>query len=347
MIISQTPLRVSFVGGGSDLPAFYRQEGGAVLSVAIDKYVYVNVNRKFDDGTRIAYSKTEEVDSVEQIQHPIARATMSCLGIRGGVEITTIADIPSKGTGLGSSSTFTVGLLHALHAFQGRYVSKARLGADSCRIEIELCGAPIGKQDQYAAAFGGLNLIEFHPDDNVSVSPVICPREFIASIEKHVLMFYTGITRSASEILVRQSEGIARAPDKRKSLRRMVELTYDLRDELHRCNLVAFGEILHENWLLKRSLSEEITNDAIDGWYRSALQAGARGGKLLGAGAGGFLMFFAPLDRHEAIKVALRELRHIPVKFDFDGSRIIHYQPTPEPPNESFQRQRSSVLQEA
>lgn len=347
MIISQTPLRVSFVGGGSDLPAFYRQEGGAVLSVAIDKYVYVNVNRKFDDGTRIAYSRTEEVDSVEHIQHPIAKATLRHLGMRGGVEITTIADIPSKGTGLGSSSAFTVGLLHALHAYQGRYVSKARLGADSCRIEIELCGAPIGKQDQYAAAFGGLNLIEFHPDDSVSVSPVICPREFIASIEKHVLMFYTGITRSASEILVRQSEGIARVPDKRKSLNRMVELTYELRAELHRCNLDAFGEILHENWLLKRSLAEEITNDAIDGWYRAALQAGARGGKLLGAGAGGFLMFFAPLDRHEAIKVALRELRQIPVKFDFAGSRIIHYQPASEPPNESFQRQRSSVLQEA
>lgn len=330
MIISQTPLRVSFVGGGSDLPAFYRREGGAVLSVAIDKYVYVNVNRKFDNGTRVAYSKTEEVDSVEQIQHPIVRATMGYLGIRGGVEITTIADIPSKGTGLGSSSTFTVGLLHALNAFRGQYVSKAKLGADSCLVEIELCGAPIGKQDQYAAAFGGLNLIEFHPDESVSVSPLICPRDFIASIEKQVLMFYTGITRSASDILVRQSEGIGRASEKRRALRRMVELTYHLCDELHRWNLDAFGEVLHENWLLKKSLAEEITNDAIDGWYRRALQAGAKGGKLLGAGAGGFLMFFAPPDRHDAIKRALGELQHIPVKFDFAGSRIVHYQPTLE-----------------
>ncbi|TJV39417.1 MAG: GHMP kinase [Mesorhizobium sp.] len=330
MIISQTPLRVSFVGGGSDLPAFYRQEGGAVLSVAIDKYVYVNVNRKFDNGTRIAYSKTEEVDSVEDIQHPIVKATMGYLGICGGVEITTIADIPSKGTGLGSSSAFTVGLLHALSAFRGQYVSKAKLGADSCRIEIELCGAPIGRQDQYAAAFGGLNLIEFHSDDSVSVSPLICPRDFIASIEKQVLIFYTGITRSASDILVRQSEGISRAPDKRKALSRMVELTYQLRDELHRCNLNAFGEILHENWLLKKGLSEDITNDAIDHWYQTAMRAGARGGKLLGAGAGGFLMFFAPLDRHEAIKAALGELKHFPVKFDFAGSRIVHYQPTSE-----------------
>ncbi|TJW65240.1 MAG: GHMP kinase [Mesorhizobium sp.] len=330
MIISQTPLRVSFVGGGSDLPAFYREEGGAVLSVAIDKYVYVNVNRKFDNGTRIAYSKTEEVDSVEDIQHPIVKATMGYLGICGGVEITTIADIPSKGTGLGSSSAFTVGLLHALNAFRGQYVSKAKLGADSCCIEIELCGAPIGRQDQYAAAFGGLNLIEFHSDDSVSVSPLICPRDFIASIEKQVLMFYTGITRSASDILVRQSECIARAPDKRKALRRMVGLTYQLRDELHRCNLDAFGEILHENWLLKKSLSEEITNDAIDHWYQTAMRAGATGGKLLGAGAGGFLMFFAPLDRHDAIKAALGGLKHFPVKFDFAGSRIVHYQPTSE-----------------
>ncbi|MDX8507719.1 GHMP kinase [Mesorhizobium captivum] len=330
MIISQTPLRVSFVGGGSDLPAFYREEGGAVLSVAIDKYVYVNVNRKFDNGTRIAYSKTEEVETVENIQHPIVKATMEYLGICGGVEITTIADIPSKGTGLGSSSAFTVGLLHALNAFRGQYVSKAKLGADSCCIEIERCGAPIGRQDQYAAAFGGLNLIEFHSDDSVSVSPLICPREFIAAIEKQVLVFYTGMTRSASDILVRQSEGIAKAPDKRKALRRMVELTYHLRDELHRCNLNAFGEILHENWLLKRSLSEEISNDAIDGWYRAALRAGATGGKLLGAGAGGFLMFFAPPDRHDAIKLALGVLKHFPVKFDFAGSRIVHYQPTSE-----------------
>ncbi|TIW69779.1 MAG: GHMP kinase, partial [Mesorhizobium sp.] len=267
---------------------------------------------------------------VEDIQHPIVRATMGYLGICGGVEITTIADIPSKGTGLGSSSAFTVGLLHALNAFRGQYVSKAKLGADSCRIEIELCGAPIGRQDQYAAAFGGLNLIEFHSDDSVSVSPLICPRDFIASIEKQVLMFYTGITRSASDILVRQSEGIARAPDKRKALRRMVELTYQLRDELHRCNLNAFGEILHENWLLKKGLSEDITNDAIDHWYQTAMQAGARGGKLLGAGAGGFLMFFAPLDRHEAIKAALGNLKHFPVRFDFAGSRIVHYQPTSE-----------------
>jgi D-glycero-alpha-D-manno-heptose-7-phosphate kinase len=331
MIISQTPLRMSFVGGGSDLPAFYRRHGGAVLSTAIDRYVYVNVNRKFDNGTRVAYSRTEEVENVRDIQHPIVRATMEYLGLRGGIEITTIADIPSKGTGLGSSSTFTVGLLHALNAYLGRYVSKDKLGADSSLIEIERCGAPIGKQDQYAAAFGGFNLIEFNPDDSVSVSPLICSRNLITSIEERILVFYTAITRNASEILKRQSEEVASATDKQNVLIRMVELTYRLRDELHRSNLDAFGQILHENWILKKSLTSGISNDLIDQWYRAAMGAGALGGKLLGAGAGGFLMFYAPVERHGAIKAALSDLRHIPMKFDFAGSRIVHYQPTWEP----------------
>lgn len=323
---------MSFAGGGSDLPAFYRLNGGAVLSAAIDKYVYVSVNRKFDSGTRIAYSKTEEVERVDQIEHKIVRATMEHLGLNGGVEITTIADIPSKGTGLGSSSTFTVGLLHVLNAYLGKYVSKDRLGAESSFIEIDRCGEPIGKQDQYAAAFGGLNFIEFHADESVQVTPVICSQNLLKSIQQNILVFYTGLTRSASELLKRQGEEIGAESRKQAALKRMVDLAYQLRDELHRGNPDAFGPILHENWVLKKSLTSGISTEIIDDWYQAGLHAGASGGKLLGAGAGGFLMFYADADRHDAIKAALPNLRPIPMAFDLVGSRIIHFQAASEAP---------------
>jgi D-glycero-alpha-D-manno-heptose-7-phosphate kinase len=325
MIISRTPLRISFVGGGSDMPAFYRLHSGAVISTAIDKYVFVNVNKKFDNGIRVAYSKTEEVSNVDQIEHPLVRAAMRYLKLEGGVEITTIADIPSKGTGLGSSSSFTVGLLHALNAFMGRYVSNAQLGKDSCHIEIDLCGEPIGKQDQYAAAFGGFNLIEFKPDDTVIVSPVICDRTTTLELEANLLVFYTGITRSASPLLKEQSRVIASDAAKQKAMLRMVELAHVMRDELHRNNVSAFGEILHENWMLKKSITSGVSTAEIDGWYDAARRAGAAGGKILGAGAGGFLMLYAPRDSHEAIKSALHMLRPISMGFEPLGSRIIFY----------------------
>ena len=325
MIISRTPLRISFVGGGSDLAAFYRKYGGAVISTAIDKYVFVNVNKKFDNGIRVAYSKTEEVTSVDQIEHPLVRAAMKHLKIEGGVEITTIADIPSKGTGLGSSSSFTVGLLHALNAYMGRYVSNAQLGGDSCHIEIELCGEPIGKQDQYAAAYGGFNLIEFKPDDSVIVSPVICDRAKLRELEGNILVFYTGITRSASALLRQQSEGLASDTDKQRAMKRMVELAYLMRDELHRNNIDAFGEILHENWMLKKSIIRGASTTDIDDWYEKARRAGASGGKILGAGAGGFLLIYASRESHESIKSALHMLRPISMGFEPLGSRIIFY----------------------
>ncbi|WJF89584.1 GHMP kinase [Paraburkholderia bonniea] len=316
---------MSFVGGGSDLPAFYRKEGGAVLSTAIDKYVYVNVNKKFDSGIRIAYSKNEEVSSVRQIEHRLVRASMEYLNIDGGVEITTIADIPSKGTGLGSSSSFTVGLLHALNAYKGRYVSSEQLGADSCRIEIDICGEPIGRQDQYAAAYGGFNLMEFRPDDSVVVTPVICEPMTIKKLEQHILVFYTGITRSASALLKQQSEDITSDERKHQTLVKMVGLTYTLCDELQRNNIDAFGDILHENWMLKKSITTGISTSDIDGWYDAARAAGAKGGKILGAGAGGFLMLYAPPESHERIKHALPELSPVDVGFEPLGSRIIFY----------------------
>jgi D-glycero-alpha-D-manno-heptose-7-phosphate kinase len=325
MIISRTPLRMSFVGGGSDLPSFYRTHGGAVVSTAIDKYVYVNVNKKFDHGIRISYSKTEEVHGVEQIDHPIVRAAMQYLNLDGGIEITTIADIPSKGTGLGSSSTFAVGLLHVLNAFMGKYVSSEQLGRDSCHIEIEICGEPIGKQDQYAAAFGGLNLIEFKPDDSVIVSPIICDRATVSELEANIIVFYTGITRSASMLLKQQSEEVGSNAEKQRSMVRMVELAYELRDELHKNNVAAFGEILNENWILKKSMTSGVSTQEIDDWYQLARVAGATGGKILGAGAGGFLMLYAPREKHANIKAALHMLRPISMRFEPLGSRIIFY----------------------
>lgn len=317
---------MSLVGGGSDLPAFYQREDvGAVVSSAIDKYIYVNVNKKFDDGTRIGYSINEEVQTVAEIQHPIVKASMQFLGLTGGVEITTVADIPSKGSGLGSSSSFTVGLLHALNAYMGRYSSAETLGRDACKIEIELCGEPIGKQDQYAAAYGGFNLIEFRPDESVVVSPLICKVSTVKALQENLLMFYTGTTRNASSILKEQSESIGGNKGKLYSLKRMVRLAYNLRDELQSNNLEALGEILHENWVLKKSLVANISNQSIDDWYEIARKAGAKGGKILGAGAGGFLLLVAPREKHDEIKSALFTLRAIPVGFDPLGSRIIFY----------------------
>ena len=325
MIISRTPLRMSFVGGGSDLPVFYRKYGGAVVSTAIDRYVYVTVNKKFDDHIRVSYSRTENARSVERIKHPLVREGLKIAGISGGVEITSIADIPSKGSGLGSSSTFTVGLLNALHAYVGRHAGAEQLAREACEIEINRCGEPIGKQDQYAAAFGGLNLIRFNQDDAVSVEPIICKRETVAQLQSHTLVFYTGITRSASAILKHQSTALATEKKKCDVTIKMVKLAHVLCGELRNNRVSTFGEIIHEGWLLKKSLTGDITTDVIDGWYEKARRAGAVGGKLLGAGAGGFLMFFAPPERHEAIERVLK-LRRIYLRFDSQGSRIIFVQ---------------------
>jgi D-glycero-alpha-D-manno-heptose-7-phosphate kinase len=327
MIISRTPLRMSFVGGGSDLPSFYRRHGGAVLSTAINKYIYISANRKFDGGIRVAYSKTEEVDRLEAVEHPLVRTTMEVLGLKGGVEITSTADIPSQGTGLGSSSAFTVGLLNVLSAYLGRHISAENLGRLSCEIEIERCREPIGKQDQYACAYGGLNLIEFNPDDSVNVSPLITPPQVRENLERNIVTFYTGMARSASGILRDQSQGVAGDTGKQRMLQRMVALTYQLRDELQAGNTDAVGEILGENWRLKKGLAAGISSDAIDHWYATARAAGALGGKLLGAGAGGFLMFYAPPGRHGAIERALG-LRRIAMGFEPLGSRILFYNPT-------------------
>ncbi|MEY2408704.1 MAG: D-glycero-alpha-D-manno-heptose-7-phosphate kinase [Verrucomicrobiota bacterium] len=323
MIISRTPLRMSFVGGGSDLPVFYRKFGGAVVSTAIDQFVYITVNKKFDDNIRVSYSKTEEARSVDRIRHPLVRESMKLAGLQGGVEITSVADIPARGSGLGSSSTFTVGLLHALHAHAGRHASAEQLATQACEIEIDRCGEPIGRQDQYAAAFGGLNFIRFNPDDSVAVEPIICKRETLKAIQEHLVVFYTGITRNASAILQNQQNALASETKKQNVTKKMVALAHDLRSELQANRVTSFGEIIHEGWLLKKSLSKGISTDLIDDWYGKARRAGAAGGKLLGAGTGGFLLFYAPPDRHAAIGEALRDLRRMDFRFEPSGSRII------------------------
>ena len=323
MIISRTPLRMSFVGGGSDLPSFYRRFGGAVVSTAISKFVYLTLNEKFDHRIRVSYSRTEEADTVAEIQHPLVRESLALLKVDGGLEITSIADIPSKGSGLGSSSAFTVGLLNALHAFAGRAVGAEQLAKESCAIEIERCGEPIGKQDQYAAAFGGFNFISFHEDDSVTVEPIVCQPPTLAQLQQNTIVFYTGISRSASAVLKNQQEAVASSTAKQDTLKRMVQLARDLRGELQKDNLSAFGEILHEGWELKRSITAEISTGEIDAWYAAARAAGATGGKLLGAGSGGFLMFYAPQEKHAAIAAALSGLRQIPLHFEPEGSKII------------------------
>ena len=322
MIVSRTPLRMSFVGGGSDLPSYYRQKGGAVLSTSIDKYIYVTVNKKFDSDIRLSYSLTENESSAKQIKHPIVRNALSFLGIERGIEITSISDIPSHGSGLGSSSSYTVALLHALYSYQGKSISKEELGRLSSYIEIDLCGDNIGKQDQYAASFGGLNLIKFNEDDSVEVSPIICKPETILRMEESILVFYTGRTRSASSLLNDLSENMNR-PKKRALMSDMVSIAYEMKDLLENNDVDFVGELLDKNWKLKRQMTLGISDAQIDDLYNKGILAGATGGKLLGAGNGGFIMFFAPKEKHVNITKAMKNLKSIPFSFEGGGSKIV------------------------
>lgn len=323
MIVSKTPLRMSFVGGGSDMSQFYKRKRGAVLSTAISKYIYITVNKKFDDAVRLAYSINEDVPHADSLEHPLVRTVMRHLGLTNGVEITTIADIPSSGTGLGSSSSFTVGVLNALSRFQNNDRSKDWLAETSCHIEIDLCNEPIGKQDQYAAAFGGLNCIEFLEDDSVRVQPVQISADTLAEFERSIIIFYTGVTRSASAILKQQSSNLANDSDADQAMTEMVAQVHEMKNLLERGELDGVGKLLHEGWRLKRSLAKKISSDQIDDLYARALKAGAKGGKLLGAGAGGFMMFYAPPETHERIRNELSELQELQCGFDKSGSQII------------------------
>lgn len=325
MIISQTPLRMSFVGGGSDLPSFYRRQTGVVVSTAIDKYIFINVNKKFDRQIRASYSVTEFAERPEKLKHELIRESLKLLGIKGGIEITSIADIPSGGTGLGSSSSYTVGLLNALNAYLSRYSSKEYLAQTACGIEIDKCHKPIGKQDQYAAAYGGLNLIEFHQDDSVCVNPIICKKETRQKLNQNLLLLYTGVTRSADTILVRQNKNTLGNARTRDLLSQMVKLAYAQAAALSKDDLKSFGEVLDENWKLKTKLSQGISNPTFDRWYNISKRNGALGGKILGAGGGGFLLLYAPKSKHDGIVTVLPKLKKIDFSFDTEGSKIIYY----------------------
>ncbi|RKY22065.1 MAG: GHMP kinase [Planctomycetota bacterium] len=322
MIISQTPYRVSFAGGGTDLPAFYTREPGAVLSVTLNHHMYVTVSPRFKASIRVAYTKTEICDSIDDIQHTIVREALRMTGLEKHIEITTIGDVPA-GTGLGSSSSLTVGLLCALNAYKGQVTSPTKLAEDACKIEIDILKKPIGRQDQYAAAFGSLNYIKFNPDHTVEVEPVPYHPETLAELEKRTLLVYSQQQRDADKILAEQSAG-TQEKDKFSVLKAMRDLADEMRKAISGDgDLDAFAELLHEGWLLKRSLGFGISNSGIDDWYEAARKAGAQGGKLLGAGGGGFMLLMAPPEKHDKIREALGHPQELAFKIDRRGSRII------------------------
>jgi len=324
MIITRTPFRVSFAGGGSDLPSYYREHGAAVVSTTIDKYMYVTVNRRFDDSIRVSYSDTEIVDRVDDLKHEIVRAALRKTGIDRGVEISTIADIPA-GTGLGSSSTLTVGLLHALHAYADRFSGAERLAREACEIEIEALGQPIGKQDQYAAAYGGLNYIHFNRDDSVRVEPIICQQSTRRRLSESLLLFYTHMQRRSSDILNEQVTKTRHGKASRE-LGLLVRLAEELHEALCDNHPEAVGKLLHRSWMIKRQIASGITDPRIDEWYKAALEAGAQGGKILGAGGGGFLLLYCePEEQGRLIRrMETLGLRKIDFSFEGEGSRIIY-----------------------
>ena len=321
MIATRTPFRMSFVGGGSDLKEFYNRQEGCVLSTTIDKYMYIFIHPYFDGRIQIKYSKTELVSKIEAIEHPIVREAMNRFQLNG-VDINSIADIPA-GTGLGSSSSFTVGLLHALYSYVGQTVDAERLAAEACEIEIDILNEPIGKQDQYAAAYGSLNVIRFQTDGTVRVEPVIMEPDYYQKLQNNLLMFYTGTTRSASGVLQDQKNNLINEQDRFDSLIQMTQLVEKASASLTSSDLVEFGNILDENWQLKKSLSNKISGSTIDDIYAIAKNNGAIGGKLLGAGGGGFLLFYCEAENHHRLRTALSSLREIRFNFDQGGSRRI------------------------
>jgi len=322
MIIVKTPLRISFMGGGSDIPQFYRKSPGATLSTAIDKYVYICLNKKFDGKIRVSYSQTEIVDTVHKLEHTRARACMRHAGVDKGIEIVTVADIPSRGTGLGSSSSFTVGLLKALYAYKGKTASEEQLADEACTIEIGKLKEPIGKQDQYIASYGGMKFMEYSPTGHVSVSPVLCSQKTLGKIEDSVLLFYTGITRKTGNLLKNQIAGYSEK-QKFENTQKMVSLAHEMKKNLEKNKTDEIGEMLHEAWLLKKSLNADISSGEIDAMYNTAKKNGAEGGKILGAGGGGFLMVYAPKQNHEKIKSALKKYKEMPIRFEPEGSRVL------------------------
>jgi len=320
MIISQTPLRVSFAGGGTDFSRYYREHEGAVVSSAIDKYVYVVVVPRFDELIIVNYTKKETVENVRDLKHELVREALLRTGVENGVEITTLADVPSEGSGLGSSSTVTVGLLHALYAYKGKLVTAEQLAREACEIEIDICGKPIGKQDQYIAAYGGVCQFTFRKDESVDVKPFRRSPELFHGLSRNIMLFYTGRTRKAGNILSLQDQ---RTEANLEQLHCLKALALRTAEALDRMRLWEVGRVLNDGWQLKRQLAEGISNPEIEEMYDLALSAGAAGGKICGAGGGGFLLLYCDPAHHKAVRQAMEVYRELPIGLDPDGSKII------------------------
>ena len=324
MIIARSPLRITLGGGGTDLPSYYRPHEGFLIAAAIDKYVYVTVTRPFTPGIYLKYSSLEHVERVEQVRHPVIREALALQNLRTPqIEITTLADIPA-GTGLGSSGSFTTALLKALHAHRRKLIHAPELAELACQVEIDRLGEPIGKQDQYIAAYGGLTCFTFHKDDRVTAEPLKVSMETMFDLEDHLLLFFTGFSRSASEILADQHlRSQANDPDVLRNLHYVKELGLRSRAALESGNVASFGELMHEHWEHKKRRSSRMSNGQIDEWYALARKNGAIGGKLVGAGGGGFLMFYA-VDRNRLRSAMARAgLEEVRFRFDFEGTKVV------------------------
>jgi len=320
LIIVQTPLRISFFGGGTDFPSFFMEEGGCVLSSAIDKFIFLVIKERFDAKLRVGYTRTEMVDGVDEIQHELIREALRLTGIRSGVEITTMGDIPSEGSGLGSSSTVTVGALNAMYAYQGEIASAERLAREACAIEIETLKKPIGIQDQYIAAYGGMRFFEFMRDGEVNVERIDISADARRAFNDNFLLFFTGVSRSSSSILTEQKSNIK---DRLTELREIKDMAYQSRDYVKTENFDALGGLLHQSWELKKRLAGTISNGHINDMYEAARSAGAIGGKIAGAGGGGFLLLYVPYERQSRVRAVLNNLQELPFRLEADGTKII------------------------
>ena len=325
MIVSRTPFRVSFIGGGSDLAAYYRRRPGAVVAMAIARYMYVAVNRRFDDTIRVSYTRTEIVERVQDLHHDLIREAMKRTGVTSGVEIVTIGDVPA-GTGLASSSSLTVGVLHALYAFRGQSVTAERLAQEACEIEIERLGRPIGKQDQYIAAYGGFQHLRFNSDETVAVDPVVCTTETRQRLVSELMLFYSGIQRDSTGVLAdarRQIEGNGQT---QTSMDRLVDLVPDFTEALASGDLEGIGALLHRGWLLKKQMSRLVSNADLERFYAASRRAGAKGGKVSGAGGGGCLLLVVPPESQGRVRRAMARhgLQQIPVGYEHQGSRLVY-----------------------
>ena len=322
MIISRTPLRISFGGGGTDLRPFYEVTPGVIIGSTINKYIYIAVNQPIDKTIRVSYWKTEIVNSIDQIEHSIVRKALEFMNLTNSIDVVSISDIP-PGTGLGSSGSFTVGLLNALYAYKSMFASKELLAKEACTLEIDLLGAPIGKQDQYLAAYGGLQNIQFNPNESVFIEPVICSNHVKQELSDNLMLFYTGQAREAASILAKQHKESKEA-QKFKLLSDMKEIAIEMGKVLTSGkDLRQLGELLHQEWLCKKGLVDGITNEKIDEYYDKALTAGAIGGKIVGAGGGGFILLYCEKDNQPEVRKALRELKEIDFSLESQGSSII------------------------